>query len=110
MRPVFFNAVRYSFIVVDLHHLLLAGLPAHLTPFIPLHRNNRKLNDNTAKNAAPQALTAFSAYIRCTLVELLMRKLRMAMRPKFLIPLPNPALPGDEPPATHNESVDRNTR
>jgi hypothetical protein len=22
--------VRYSFIVVDLHHLLLAGLPAHL--------------------------------------------------------------------------------
>jgi hypothetical protein len=23
---------RYSFIVVDLHHLLLAGLPAHLTP------------------------------------------------------------------------------
>jgi hypothetical protein len=24
------NAVRYSFIAVDLHHLLLAGLPAHL--------------------------------------------------------------------------------
>jgi len=24
---------RYSFIVVDFHHLLLAGLPAHLTPF-----------------------------------------------------------------------------
>jgi hypothetical protein len=24
---------RYSFIAVDLHHLLLAGLPAHLTPF-----------------------------------------------------------------------------
>jgi hypothetical protein len=24
------NVVRYSFIVVDLHHLLLAGLPAHL--------------------------------------------------------------------------------
>jgi hypothetical protein len=24
------DAVRYSFIVVDLHHLLLAGLPAHL--------------------------------------------------------------------------------
>ena len=23
------DAVRYSFIVVDLHHLLLAGLPAH---------------------------------------------------------------------------------
>ncbi len=26
---------RYSFIVVDFHHLLLAGLPAHPTPFIP---------------------------------------------------------------------------
>src|ERR1700681_3271755 len=24
------NVARYSFIVVDLHHLLLAGLPAHL--------------------------------------------------------------------------------
>ncbi|KAA0998691.1 hypothetical protein FVF58_43370 [Paraburkholderia panacisoli] len=23
------DVVRYSFIVVDLHHLLLAGLPAH---------------------------------------------------------------------------------
>jgi hypothetical protein len=30
-RPIRFgvNAVRYSFIVMDLHHLLLAGLPAH---------------------------------------------------------------------------------
>ena len=26
------NAVRYSFIVMDLHHLLLAGLPAHSAP------------------------------------------------------------------------------
>jgi hypothetical protein len=26
------DVVRYSFIAVDLHHLLLAGLPAHLTP------------------------------------------------------------------------------
>ncbi|HJZ17368.1 MAG TPA: hypothetical protein VJ251_18335, partial [Stellaceae bacterium] len=26
------DAVRYSFIVMDLHHLLLAGLPAHLCP------------------------------------------------------------------------------
>jgi hypothetical protein len=26
------DAVRYSFIAVDSHHLLLAGLPAHLTP------------------------------------------------------------------------------
>ena len=29
------DAVRYSFIAVDLHHLLLAGLPAHC------HRNSR---------------------------------------------------------------------
>ena len=27
------DVVRYSFIAVDLHHLLLAGLPAHLTHF-----------------------------------------------------------------------------
>ena len=26
------DVVRYAFIAVDLHHLLLAGLPAHLTP------------------------------------------------------------------------------
>ena len=32
------DAVRYSFIVVDLHHLLLAGLPAHR------HRNHRNPN------------------------------------------------------------------
>src|SRR5579862_3086886 len=28
------DAVRYSFIAVDFHHLLLAGLPAHPTPFL----------------------------------------------------------------------------
>ena len=28
------DVVRYSFIVVDFHHLLLAGLPAHLTPIL----------------------------------------------------------------------------
>jgi len=28
------DVVRYSFIAVDLHHLLLAGLPAHLTQFL----------------------------------------------------------------------------
>jgi hypothetical protein len=27
------DVVRYSFIAVDFHHLLLPGLPAHLTPF-----------------------------------------------------------------------------
>src|SRR6266403_4893098 len=28
---------RYSFIVVDLHHLLLAGLPAHFESYMPSH-------------------------------------------------------------------------
>jgi hypothetical protein len=28
---------RYSFIVVDLHHLLLAGLPAHFESYHPSH-------------------------------------------------------------------------
>ena len=28
---------RYSFIVVDLHHLLLAGLPAHFESDMPSH-------------------------------------------------------------------------
>jgi hypothetical protein len=36
------DAVRYSFIVVDLHHLLLAGLPAHLCENSA--RYNRTLN------------------------------------------------------------------
>ena len=28
---------RYSFIAVDLHHLLLAGLPAHFESYMPSH-------------------------------------------------------------------------
>jgi len=28
---------RYSFIVVDLHHLLLAGLPAHFESYMASH-------------------------------------------------------------------------
>jgi hypothetical protein len=28
---------RYSFIEVDLHHLLLAGLPAHFESYMPSH-------------------------------------------------------------------------
>ncbi len=31
------DAVRYAFIAVDLHHLLLAGLPAHLLKNSKLH-------------------------------------------------------------------------
>jgi len=32
------DVVRYSFIAVDSHHLLLAGLPAHLAPFFPFKK------------------------------------------------------------------------
>src|SRR5579862_1525106 len=35
------DAVRYSFIAVDFHHLLLAGLPAHPTPFSAFSRRRR---------------------------------------------------------------------
>ena len=35
------DVVRYSFIVVDLHHLLLAGLPAHLCENAPARRIDR---------------------------------------------------------------------
>jgi len=40
-----FLAHRYSFIVMDLHHLLLAGLPAHsgLTPFATKLRSSREV-------------------------------------------------------------------
>ncbi|MGY8685861.1 hypothetical protein Q2941_50465, partial [Bradyrhizobium sp. UFLA05-153] len=34
--------VRYSFIVVDLHHLLLAGLPAHLCENAETHGGDRR--------------------------------------------------------------------
>src|SRR5664280_2682262 len=38
------DAVRYSFIVMDLHHLLLAGLPAHsaLPPTTDIQPNARR--------------------------------------------------------------------
>ena len=35
------DVVRYSFIVVDLHHLLLAGLPAHLCKNAAAQRSRR---------------------------------------------------------------------
>ena len=35
------DVVRYSFIVVDLHHLLLAGLPAHLCKNAATRDGNR---------------------------------------------------------------------
>ena len=39
------DAVRYSFIVMDLHHLLLAGLPAHsaLPPSTDIVRSARQV-------------------------------------------------------------------
>jgi hypothetical protein len=37
------DVVRYSFIVVDLHHLLLAGLPAHLCENVHEQRMRRNV-------------------------------------------------------------------
>src|SRR6266508_362039 len=44
---------RYSFIVVDLHHLLLAGLPAHFESFMPSHA----VRSPPAKSLAPDTPT-----------------------------------------------------
>jgi hypothetical protein len=52
---------RYSFIVVDLHHLLLAGLPAHFESYVPSHavrsspRDIRRLLE-TARYRGPPAM------------------------------------------------------
>ena len=37
------DVVRYSFIVVDLHHLLLASLPAHLCKNAATHKRGRSI-------------------------------------------------------------------
>src|SRR5450756_1951572 len=56
------DVVRYSFIVVDLHHLLLAGLPAHLCENSNACRARRnifeKLRDMRTDNAADIRLNA----------------------------------------------------
>jgi hypothetical protein len=40
------HAVRYSFIVMDLHHLLLAGLPAHSAyPLILLQKSPYRIRE-----------------------------------------------------------------
>ncbi len=50
------DVVRYPFIAVDLHHLLLAGLPAHLTPIFPTAVESRSvLPANRTRNAHEQA-------------------------------------------------------
>ena len=38
---------RYSFIVVDLHHLLLAGLPAHFESYHPSHAVGLRVRSNS---------------------------------------------------------------
>ena len=50
---------RYSFIVVDLHHLLLAGLPAHFESYMPSHAvwSPTSFIGATAKLGAIRALT-----------------------------------------------------
>jgi hypothetical protein len=49
------DAVRYSFIVVDLHHLLLAGLPAHLC------ENAKEINGDRTSVSLKAALSAHIA-------------------------------------------------
>ena len=44
------DAVRYSFIVVDLHHLLLAGLPAHLCENSKTRSGTRMMFSNSISN------------------------------------------------------------
>jgi len=59
---------RYSFIVVDLHHLLLAGLPAHFESYMPSHAV-RSPPPNSPRTSLQQIrdhrcpLHAFSAHL-----------------------------------------------
>ena len=43
------DAVRYSFIVMDLHHLLLAGLPAHSGLPLPNNGHSQTTPDHVSK-------------------------------------------------------------
>jgi hypothetical protein len=43
---------RYSFIVVDLHHLLLAGLPAHFESYMPSHAVSLRRSIAPSQHAA----------------------------------------------------------
>jgi hypothetical protein len=50
------DVVRYSFIAVDLHHLLLAGLPAHLSPEFakpPFDRASRLIGSCRERGLVP---------------------------------------------------------
>jgi len=44
------DADRYSFIAVDLHHLLLAGLPAHLLKNSLTERSRHSSKNSTSQN------------------------------------------------------------
>jgi hypothetical protein len=49
------DVVRYSFIAMDLHHLLLAGLPAHL------RENAKEINGDRTSVSFKAALSAHIA-------------------------------------------------
>ena len=53
------DVVRYSFIVVDLHHLLLAGLPAHLCKNAAPKRSRITFGQITVKDAKILKLVRF---------------------------------------------------
>src|SRR5712691_12442746 len=53
---------RYSFIVVDLHHLLLAGLPAHFESYMPSHA----VTSRPAKMRAPPTANVCPVAPRCS--------------------------------------------
>ena len=60
------DVVRYSFIVVDLHHLLLAGLPAHLCKNAATRdedRINEALND-TSRFVGRRSLSGRSGQVQ----------------------------------------------
>src|SRR6516164_7482569 len=49
------DVVRYSFIVVDLHHLLLAGLPAHLCENAKVLERDRRSYSSKTRLVAQRA-------------------------------------------------------
>ena len=59
------DAVRYSFIVMDLHHLLLAGLPAHSA----LPRSTDIVRPARHVSNVPRAEVAVAAYSIKSLVR-----------------------------------------
>jgi len=58
---------RYSFIVVDLHHLLLAGLPAHFESYMPSQpvRSPALPNEKASKIPADWAFSSYCVQSPC---------------------------------------------